>query len=200
MTRFLLSMVLGASAALGLLLPLPQGDAAVVAQTLMQTPVVLAPEAAPKAERRLQRALCAVARLQEYPVRLAQAGRLAEAWAGEGRVGEEDVGLCRPTSSLGDPSQPAMPPQPHASPSQHERALAWASSALLPARRMPVAGLREVGLWARSSGRAGGVRRACMQAQGSDAWWLHARPRNLQVTRKGTHTWIPYVVSHVSSQ
>ena len=65
MTRFLLSMVLGASAALGLLLPLPQGDAAVVAQTLMQTPVVLAPEAAPKAERRLQRALCAVARLQE---------------------------------------------------------------------------------------------------------------------------------------
>jgi len=154
MTRFLLSMVLGVSAALGLLLPLPQGEAAVVAQTLMQTPVtghladggtfhgrltlqalrfdeegqlvatgvlsgtamptagrtmqvpahtftapvalldlrgtcttlvvdlapltvaplvqtltlvpvVLAPEAAPKAERRLQRALCAVARLQE---------------------------------------------------------------------------------------------------------------------------------------
>jgi hypothetical protein len=156
MTRFLLSMVLGVSAALGLLLPLPLSEAAVVAKTLAQTPVtgrladggtfrgrltlqalrrdeagqlvatgvlagtamhaagraakvparpfttpvalldlrgtcrtlvvdlapltvaplvqaltlvpvVLAPEAAPKEERRLQMALCAVARLQEEP-------------------------------------------------------------------------------------------------------------------------------------
>jgi hypothetical protein len=154
MTRFLLSMILGVSAALGLLFPLPLGEAAVVAKTLAQTPVtgrladggtfqgrltlqalrfdeagelvatgvlsgtatpaagrtmkvpahtfttpvalldlrgtcrtlvvdlapltmaslaqeltlvpvVLAPEAAPKEERRLQRALCTVARLQE---------------------------------------------------------------------------------------------------------------------------------------
>jgi hypothetical protein len=34
-------------------------------QELTLVPVVLAPEAAPKAERRLQRALCTVARLQE---------------------------------------------------------------------------------------------------------------------------------------
>ncbi len=39
MTRFLLSMVLGVSAALGLLLPLPLSEAAVVAKTLAQTPV-----------------------------------------------------------------------------------------------------------------------------------------------------------------
>ena len=39
MTRFLLSMVLGVSAALGLLLPLPLGEAAGVAKTLAQTPV-----------------------------------------------------------------------------------------------------------------------------------------------------------------
>ena len=39
MTRFLLSMVLGVSAALGLLLPLPLGETAVVAKTLAQTPV-----------------------------------------------------------------------------------------------------------------------------------------------------------------
>jgi hypothetical protein len=154
MTRFLLSMVLGVSTALGLLLPLLPGEAAGVAKTLAQTPVtgrladggtfqgwltlqalrfdedghlvatgilagtatpaagrttkvpahtftipvalldlrgtcrtlvvdlapltvaplvqeltlvpvVLAPEAAPKEERRLQRALCTVARLQE---------------------------------------------------------------------------------------------------------------------------------------
>jgi hypothetical protein len=154
MTRFLLSLVFGVSAALGLLLPLPPGEAAGVAKTLRQTPVtgrladggtfhgrltlqaltldeagqlvatgvlagtatpavgratkiaartfttpaalldlrgtcttlvvdlapltvaplaqeltlvpvVLAPEAAPKAERRLQMALCTVARLQE---------------------------------------------------------------------------------------------------------------------------------------
>ncbi len=39
MTRFLLSVVLGVSAALGLLLPLPPGEAAVVAKTLAQTPV-----------------------------------------------------------------------------------------------------------------------------------------------------------------
>jgi hypothetical protein len=156
MTRFLLSIILGVIAGLGLLRPLPQGEAAVVAKTLVQTPVtgrladggtfrgrltlqalrrdeagqlvatgvlagtampaagraakvparpfttpvalldlrgtcrtlvvdlapltvaplvqaltlvpvVLAPEAAPKEERRLQMALCAVARLQEEP-------------------------------------------------------------------------------------------------------------------------------------
>ena len=39
MTRFLLSMVLGVSAALGLLLPLPLSEAAGVAKTLAQTPV-----------------------------------------------------------------------------------------------------------------------------------------------------------------
>jgi hypothetical protein len=39
MTRFLLSLVFGVSAALGLLLPLPRGEAAVVAKTLAQTPV-----------------------------------------------------------------------------------------------------------------------------------------------------------------
>ena len=39
MTRFLLSMVLGVSTALGLLLPLPLSEAAGVAQTLAQTPV-----------------------------------------------------------------------------------------------------------------------------------------------------------------
>jgi hypothetical protein len=154
MAQFLLSLVLGVSTALGLLFPLPPGEAAVVAKTLAQTPVtgrladggtfqgrltlqalrldaagdlvatgvlagtatptvgrptqvpaqtfttsvalldlrgtcttlvvdlaplpvvplaqpltlvpvVLAPEAAPKEERRLQKALCAVARLQE---------------------------------------------------------------------------------------------------------------------------------------
>jgi hypothetical protein len=156
MTRFLLSIILGVIAGLGLLRPLPQGEAAVVAKTLVQTPVtgrladggtfrgrltlqalrrdeaghlvatgvlagtatpaagrvakvpahtfttpvalldlrgtcrtlvvdlapltvaplvqeltlvpvVLAPEAAPKKERRLQMALCTVARLQEEP-------------------------------------------------------------------------------------------------------------------------------------
>jgi hypothetical protein len=39
MTRFLLSVVLGVSAALGLLLPLPLSEAAGVAKTLAQTPV-----------------------------------------------------------------------------------------------------------------------------------------------------------------
>jgi hypothetical protein len=39
MSRFLLSLVFGVSAALGLLLPLPPGEAAVVAKTLAQTPV-----------------------------------------------------------------------------------------------------------------------------------------------------------------
>ena len=39
MTGFLLSVVLGVSAGLGLLLPLPPGEAAVVAKTLAQTPV-----------------------------------------------------------------------------------------------------------------------------------------------------------------
>jgi len=39
MTRFLFSMVLAVSAALGLLLPLSLGEAAVVAKTLAQTPV-----------------------------------------------------------------------------------------------------------------------------------------------------------------
>ena len=39
MTRFLLSLVFGVSAALGLLRPLPPGEAAVVAKTLAQTPV-----------------------------------------------------------------------------------------------------------------------------------------------------------------
>jgi hypothetical protein len=39
MTRFLLSAVLGVSAALGLLLPLALSEAAVVAKTLVQTPV-----------------------------------------------------------------------------------------------------------------------------------------------------------------
>src|SRR5712691_10080592 len=39
MTRFLLSIVLGVSTGLGLLLPLPLGAAAVVAKTLAQTPV-----------------------------------------------------------------------------------------------------------------------------------------------------------------
>ena len=39
MTRFLLSVVLGVSAALGLLLPLPPGAVAGVAKTLAQTPV-----------------------------------------------------------------------------------------------------------------------------------------------------------------
>jgi hypothetical protein len=38
-----------------------------LAQALTLVPVVLAPEAAPKAERRLQMALCTVARLQEEP-------------------------------------------------------------------------------------------------------------------------------------
>ena len=79
------------------------------------------------------------------------------------------MGLRRFTRSLGDPSLPAMPLQPLASSSQHERALAWASSALLPARRMPVACPLEVGLWAHSSGRADGVLRACMKDQWSDA-------------------------------
>jgi hypothetical protein len=120
MTRFLLSIVLGVSAALGLLLPLALGEATVIVKTLAQTPVtgrladggtfrgrltlralrfdeagqlvatgvlagmapltvaplvqeltlvpvVLAPETAPKKERRLQMALCTVARLQEEP-------------------------------------------------------------------------------------------------------------------------------------
>ena len=39
MSRFLLSLVFGVSAALGLLLPLPPGEAAVVAKTIAQTPV-----------------------------------------------------------------------------------------------------------------------------------------------------------------
>jgi len=39
MTRFLLSVVLGVNTGLGLLLPLPPGEAAVVAKTLVQTPV-----------------------------------------------------------------------------------------------------------------------------------------------------------------
>ena len=39
MTRFLLFVVLGVSTALGLLLPLPLGEAASVAKTLAQTPV-----------------------------------------------------------------------------------------------------------------------------------------------------------------
>jgi hypothetical protein len=39
MTHFLLSVVLGVSTALGLLLPLPPGEAAVVAKPLAQTPV-----------------------------------------------------------------------------------------------------------------------------------------------------------------
>jgi hypothetical protein len=39
MTRFLLSIVLGVSTVLGLLLPLPPSEAAVVAKTLVQTPV-----------------------------------------------------------------------------------------------------------------------------------------------------------------
>ena len=39
MTRFLLSMALGVSTALGLLLPLPLSEAAGVAKTLAQTPV-----------------------------------------------------------------------------------------------------------------------------------------------------------------
>jgi hypothetical protein len=39
MTRFLLSVVLGMSTALGLLLPLPSGETAVVAKTLAQMPV-----------------------------------------------------------------------------------------------------------------------------------------------------------------
>jgi hypothetical protein len=49
-------------------------------QELTLVPVVLAPEAAPKEERRLQMALCAVARLQEERHALAQAaaaGRVA---------------------------------------------------------------------------------------------------------------------------
>jgi len=39
MTRFLLSVVLGVSTVLGLLRPLPPGEAAVVAKTLLHTPV-----------------------------------------------------------------------------------------------------------------------------------------------------------------
>jgi hypothetical protein len=39
MTRFLLPVVFGMSTALGLLLPLPPGETAVVAKTLAQTPV-----------------------------------------------------------------------------------------------------------------------------------------------------------------
>ena len=39
MTRFLLAVVLGVSAGLGLLRPLPSGEAAVVAKSLAQTPV-----------------------------------------------------------------------------------------------------------------------------------------------------------------
>src|SRR5262245_45547786 len=39
MTRFLLSIVLGVGTVLGLLLPLPPSEAAVVAKTLVQTPV-----------------------------------------------------------------------------------------------------------------------------------------------------------------
>ena len=39
MTRFLLSLVLGVSPVLGLLLPLPPSEAAVVAKTLVQIPV-----------------------------------------------------------------------------------------------------------------------------------------------------------------
>jgi hypothetical protein len=39
MTRFLLSLLLGVSAVLGLLLPLPLSEASVVAKTLAQTPV-----------------------------------------------------------------------------------------------------------------------------------------------------------------
>ena len=37
MTRFLLSVMLGMSTVLGLLLPLPPGETAVVAKTLAQT-------------------------------------------------------------------------------------------------------------------------------------------------------------------
>jgi hypothetical protein len=40
-----------------------------LAEELTLVPVVLAPEAAPKEERRLQRALCTVARLQEEAAR-----------------------------------------------------------------------------------------------------------------------------------
>ena len=40
MTRFLLSVVLGVSAGLGLLLPLPPGEAYVITKTLAQTPVI----------------------------------------------------------------------------------------------------------------------------------------------------------------
>jgi hypothetical protein len=39
MTPFLLAIVLGVRAALGLLLPLPPGEAAVLTKTLAQTPV-----------------------------------------------------------------------------------------------------------------------------------------------------------------
>ena len=39
MTRFLLSIVVGMSTALGLLLPLPPGETAVVTKTLAQIPV-----------------------------------------------------------------------------------------------------------------------------------------------------------------
>jgi hypothetical protein len=58
-------------------------------QELTLVPVVLAPEAAPKEERRLQMALCAVARLQEEPQPLARAGRFAGTRSGEGRVVDE---------------------------------------------------------------------------------------------------------------
>ena len=40
MTRFLLSIVLGVSAGLALLLPLPPGEAYVITKTLAQTPVI----------------------------------------------------------------------------------------------------------------------------------------------------------------
>src|SRR5262245_29473254 len=40
MTPFLLAIVLGVSAALGLLLPLPPGETAVITKTLAQTPVI----------------------------------------------------------------------------------------------------------------------------------------------------------------
>ena len=84
-------------------------------QALTLVPVVLAPEAAPKEERRLQMALCTVARLQEEHASLAPAGGIAGARPGEGRVGDAGVCASRTTTGLGCQTLSVMPPRPHGS-------------------------------------------------------------------------------------
>ena len=59
-----------------------------LAQALTLVPVVLAPEAAPKEERRLQMALCAVARLQENAMRASTMARSIAPTSGAGARSE----------------------------------------------------------------------------------------------------------------